>query len=375
MKKVIISLFIIPILFSIGIFTAYGVNETQADSWIREYTSDIEKILDEETLETLKQLGLNEITAENIFNLSFTQVLKNVGEIFKFNLKDHSNLFFKMLSLLIVLISANSLKSEKSLFSNQLSDIATVITAILVVAGINNSISKAVTAFDLTGKLILTYAPVLTVLLSITGNLTASTLYNSGLVALAQVFSAFSENILIPFIGMYFALIIALSLNKNVNSSKITGSLNKIITGSISFMTMIFTLLISGKNILASDIDGILYKSGKYLISNFIPIIGPGISSVFNSIIGSLSLVKSTVGIFAIICTFVINLPVLISLILDYISLYAMSLIADSFGEKQIHSIFNGFSNGIKILITIIIFELVLVIISTGLILTIKGEM
>lgn len=375
MKKVIISLLIIPVLFSIGVFTAYGVNETQADSWIREYTADIEEILDEETLETLEQLGLNEITAENIFNLSFTQVLKNVGKIFKFNLKEHSNRFFKMLSLLIVLISANSLKSEKSLFSNQLSDIATVITTILVVSGINNSISKAVTAFALTGKLILTYAPILAVLLSITGNLTVSTLYNSGLVALAQVFSAFSENILIPFIGMYFALIIALSLNKNVNSSKITGSLNKIITGSISFMTMIFTLLISGKNILARDIDGILYKSGKYLISNFIPIIGPGISSVFSSIIGSLSLVKSTVGIFAIICTFIINLPVLISLTLDYISLYAMSLIADSFGEKQIYSIFNGFSNGIKILITIIIFELVLVIISTGLILTIKGEM
>lgn len=375
MKKVTISLLIIPVLFSIGVFTAYGVNETQADSWIREYTADIEEILDEETLETLEQLGLNGITAENIFNLSFTQVLKNVGKIFKFNLKEHSNRFFKMLSLLIVLISANSLKSEKSLFSNQLSDIATVITTILVVSGINNSISKAVTAFALTGKLILTYAPILAVLLSITGNLTASTLYNSGLVALAQVFSAFSENILIPFIGMYFALIIALSLNKNVNSSKITGSLNKIITGSISFMTMIFTLLISGKNILARDIDGILYKSGKYLISNFIPIIGPGISSVFSSIIGSLSLVKSTVGIFAIICTFIINLPVLISLTLDYISLYAMSLIADSFGEKQIYSIFNGFSNGIKILITIIIFELVLVIISTGLILTIKGEM
>lgn len=375
MKKVTISLLIIPVLFSIGVFTAYGVNETQADSWIREYTADIEEILDEETLETLEQLGLNEITTENIFNLSFTQVLKNVGKIFKFNLKEHSNRFFKMLSLLIVLISANSLKSEKSLFSNQLSDIATVITTILVVSGINNSISKAVTAFALTGKLILTYAPILAVLLSITGNLTASTLYNSGLVALAQVFSAFSENILIPFIGMYFALIIALSLNKNVNSSKITGSLNKIITGSISFMTMIFTLLISGKNILARDIDGILYKSGKYLISNFIPIIGPGISSVFSSIIGSLSLVKSTVGIFAIICTFIINLPVLISLTLDYISLYAMSLIADSFGEKQIYSIFNGFSNGIKILITIIIFELVLVIISTGLILTIKGEM
>lgn len=375
MKKVIISLFIIPILFSIGSFTTYGVNETKEDGWIQEYTADIKEILDDETLEILDQLGLNEITSENFFELSFSQVLKNIGEIFKFNLKEHSKGFFKMLSILIILISANSLKSEKNLFSSQLTDIGTVIIAIIIASGISSSISKAVTAFDLTGKLIITYAPILAVLLSITGNITASMLYNSGLIALAQVFSAFSENILIPFIGMYFALIIALSLNKNVNSSKITGSFNKIITGSISFMTMIFTLLISAKNILARDMDGILYKSGKYLISNFIPIIGPGISSVFSSIIGSLSLVKSTVGIFAIICTFVINLPVLISLTIDYISLYAMSLIADSFGEKQIYCIFNGFSNGIKILITIIIFELVLVIISTGLILTIKGEM
>ena len=228
-------------------------------------------------------------------------------------------------------------------------------------------------AFSLTGKLLYSYTPVLTVFLSISGNVTSSILYNSTVVAVSQVLSAVSENIIIPFICVYFALITALSLNETVNTDKITSSINKAVITLVSVMTMIFTVLISGKNILAKEIDGIAYTSGRYFISNFIPVIGPSVSSILSSIIGSLSLVKSTVAIVAILCATAINLPIIAKLFANYLSLHIIGIIADSFGEKRAGSIFAGFSSGIRILMIIVIFELVMVIIATGLVLTIKG--
>lgn len=359
---------------SVNSFTVKANEEIESEALISEYTDEILDSLDKETRDILSSVGLEEITTDSIFNLSFSKILKGIGEIFSLNIKNSIVSFLKMLAMIIVLIIVNSFKSDDFVFSKQLSDIFLITSVIMIASSIDDSISGLVIAFELTGKLLIAYVPILTVLISITGNITSSILYNSSIVALAQVISTVSDNMIVPFISMYFAFIISLSLNEALNADKITTSVNKAVTIVVSMTTLIFSLLISAKNVLARDMDGILYKSGKYLISNVVPIIGPTISSILNSIVGSLSLTKSTVAIFAIICAVAINLPVIVALSADYLSLYFISVISDSFGERQIAGVFRGFSSGIKILITLVIFELVLVIIATGLILTIKGE-
>lgn len=374
MKKV--ALFLITIfclLYALSLPVSAN-EEIDSNSMIDEYTNEIANNLDDDTKDILASFGLEEITADNVLNLSFSGILKSLKNMFTLSIKNQITSFFKMLAMIILLIIANSFKSDTYIFSKQLSDIFSIICIIVIASSINDSIYELVTAFDLTGKLLLTYVPILTVLLSVAGNVTSSILYNSSIVALSQVISAISENIIIPFISAYFALIIALSLNETVNSEKITASVNKAVITAISTATMLFTLLVSAKNILAKDMDGIIYKSGKYLISNFVPVIGPAISSIFSSIIGSISLVKSTVAVFAILCVTAINLPVIAELFASYISLHFISIIADSFGERRVGSIFDSFASGIKILMILVIFELVIVVISTGLVLTVKGE-
>lgn len=372
MKK-IIYLFVLVFLCFTGNFYACA-EEIDSEALVDRYTYEIVNMLDNETQNILSSFGLEDITTESVFNLSVSAVFKSIAGIFSSNIKDSFSSFLKMLAMLIILIISNGFRTDNFVFGRQLSDIFQIISIIIIASSINDSISNFVYAFDLTGKLLIAYVPILTVLISITGKVTSSILYNSSIVALSQVLSVIANNIIIPFISMYFAFVIALSLNETLNSDRITGSINKAVTTIVSTMTLIFTLLISAKNVLAKDMDGILYKSGKYLISNIVPIIGPTISSILSSIIGSLSLVKSTVAIFAVICVIAINLPVIAGLTANYLSLHIISIISDSFGERQIAGVFKAFASGLKILVTLVIFEIVIVIIVTGLILTIKGE-
>ncbi|MBE6747133.1 MAG: hypothetical protein E7558_06755 [Ruminococcaceae bacterium] len=375
MKKFILFLNTVALLlFLLAVpVAASGVQIDEHGELTDKYIEQITDNLDRESKEILTSFGLNELSSEELMKLSVSDIFKSITDIFYISIKDQLYNFFRMLGMLIVMIIANSIRNSRQQLSAQVTDVFSMLCIIMIASSINSCISGMANAFSLTGKLLYSYTPVLTVFLSISGNVTSSILYNSTVVAVSQVLSAVSENIIIPFICVYFALITALSLNETVNTDKITSSINKAVITLVSAMTMIFTVLISGKNILAKEIDGIAYTSGRYFISNFIPVIGPSVSSILSSIIGSLSLVKSTVAIVAILCAAAINLPIIAKLFANYLSLHIIGIIADSFGEKRAGSIFAGFSSGIRILMIIVIFELVMVIIATGLVLTIKG--
>lgn len=374
MKKLIIFMVINTIILISVIIPVSATEYIEHDILSDEYVNSILDELDDETKDILASLGLDNITSESLLNLSFSDLISGIKNIFFFSIKGRISSFFKMLGMMIILIIVNSFRSNKQLFSGQIADVFSMICIIMIAASINNSINGLVTAFDMTGKLLYTYTPILAVFLSVSGNITSSVIYNSSMIVLSQVITAVSENIIIPFVSVYFAMIIALSLNGTVNADKIVSSANKAVITFVSIITTVFSMLISSKNILATEMDGIFLKSGKYLFSNFIPVIGPTVSSIFSSVIGSISLVKSTVAIVAIICVVAVNLPIIAKLFADYISLHVLSIIADSFGERRVAGIFGSFSSGLKTLMVLVIFELVVVIIATGLVLTIKGE-
>ena len=373
MKKFLLYINVIVVLLVSATIPVRATGYESEDDFSDEYISTILDELDSDTKEIISSFGLEDISADGLLDLSFSNLLSGIKNVFYISISEQVSSFLKMLGMLTVLILLNSFKNNKQLFSGQITDVFSMICIIMLASSISDSIEGLVTAFDMTGKLLYTYTPILAVLLSVSGNVTSSVLYNSSLVALSQVISSVSENIIIPFVSVYFALIIALSFNETVNPDKIISSLNKAVITVLSVMTTLFSMLISGKNILAMELDGIFYKSGKYLVSNLIPVIGPTVSSIFSSVIGSISLVKSTVAIVAILCAAAVNLPVIAKLTADYISLRLISLTADSFGEKKISGIFGSFSSGIKTLAVLVVFELVIVIIATGLVLTVKG--
>ncbi len=373
--KKILSVILIILSFSlIPFFECRAVEETSGEDMIDSFTSDIVSRLDESTLEILEELGLEKISSDSVFDLSFSEVFKCIKGELSLSVKENVSTFLSLAAMLFVMICVSSLKPPDLRQNSAYADVFTLICIIAVCAAVKDNISLVISVFTVTGGFMTTYIPVLTALLAFSGSVTGSVVYNSVTVALAEIISVSSKNILIPFVRIYFALIASSTLNPAVNGDRISHAVNKALVTVISSAAVFFTFFLSVKNVLAGDIDSLALKSGKYLISGLVPVIGTSIGSMFSSIVGSLNLVKSTVGIFVIICVFIINLPVILRLAVCEAGLRLLGFIGEAFGEKNASGIFNGFAGGIRILLTLVIFELVLIIITTGLIITIKGE-
>ena len=371
-KNTSVFIIVIIIIFVIS-FCAYG--QESINSFLESTSEDLMSVLDTQTKDILSEMGVDLTDYNSVFNLSFTDILKSIGSIFKVSSKDSIILLFKLLAMLIVMIAVKGLNTDEGKKPHIIDDVFSLVCVISSASVIEETLLQFSAAFKLTGKFMYSYIPVLTVLLSVSGNITGSAIYNSVALVMAQLITTLADSIILPVMGIYFALISAMSFNDIVGNNKLAGGINKAITGLVSFVTVIFTFFLSAKNILAKDIDGVLYRSGKYILTGIVPVIGSSIGSILNSIIGSLSLIKSTVAVFAVVAVFIINLPVLIRLSLDRLILNLIATVGDTFGEKTASGIFKSFSGGLKILVTLTAFEVILVVISTGLIILIKGEL
>ena len=66
-------------------------------------------------------------------------------------------------------------------------------------------------------------------------------------------------------------------------------------------------------------------------------------------------------------------LPGITELLLNFASLSLLSFVSGLFGQNGASSLFRGFSLAIKILLLVLVYEVFIVIISTGLMLSVKG--
>lgn len=371
-----ISLTSFLLLFTPTLVSALD-NEQSFDSLetFEEYADEIYSALDSETKEILSSFGVDEIDLDGVFELSFSKVLNSFLDIFKSSVRDMLPIFMKMTAMLILMSVSSGLRKGQSRENDNVSFIFSLTVTVMSASFLSNTLKSAVSAFNLTGKLLLTLAPIITALLSVSGNVTASMLYNSVTVAIAQIISAIASEFLVPFIGIYFSFVISLDLSDGVKGDRPINWINKLLTGAVTAMSTAFTLILSIKNVLAKEIDSVLYKSGKYVISGFVPIVGSNISAILSSVVGALEMLKSTVAVFALICVAAVNLPVIVRLFVCYILLNALALIADFFSVQSCASVIRGFAGGVKLMNAVVFFELVLVIISLGLTAAIKGAM
>jgi stage III sporulation protein AE len=104
-----------------------------------------------------------------------------------------------------------------------------------------------------------------------------------------------------------------------------------------------------------------------------IPIIGSSISEAYSSLIGSINLIKGSVAIVGILVIIIINIPIIFDVLTYYIIFNLISYVADSLAVKRAADALKCFSSGMRILLLVCIFEMFIVIISTGILLSVKN--
>lgn len=354
---------------------AVNIDEYYEDGLEASGAAELSEYLSEEASEYLEKLGCEDIELERILDLSSEDVFGLVTDIVKDGLKAPLRGFMTASGtvLLVSICSGFLPDDEKSRIVMNLICGCILVTGVFIpAADVIRASAAAVQACSVFEKALI---PVLAGVVTACGNPTLALTYKGSAFAAAEFIAAFSRNFAMPLVGISGALGITGAMMPTLRLSAISETIRKTMTTALASAATLFTGFLGLKSVLSASADGLITKGVKLASGAFIPVVGGAIGEAYSSVLGSLGLLKNTVGIYAVTAFFVICIPVIINLALWAVAMRAACALSDLLDGRVCSEILKNTAGIFSMMNTLIILCMVVFVISTGLIVAIKtGE-
>lgn len=356
----------------LALFPAFfAAAEGEADEIAAEAQKALFSAFDSETRDTLSAFGLDEIGSQGVFDSSF----ESLADYFRTNLKEKSQnavkMLFELLAALMVVFLFESFKGEKG--ADILETLSVCVFALLLSQRTAAFLGCAAAVIDSLSKLLLGFVPVYAGIIAASGSPATAAGYSALTLSFAQGASAFSSRLLVPFCGVLLCLTVAFSVNSRMNAARFISAAGRLATVSLGAVSAFFTGVLALRNVLSSSADASSVRGLRFLVSNLIPVVGSAMSDAYSAFAGSINLIKGSVAVVGIAAVVVCSLPAIIELALNLAALSVLSFASELTTQKGISSLFSGFCTAVKLLLLAVIYEVFIIIISTGIMLSVQN--
>ncbi len=373
MRKVKIFAVCILLILSFSV-NAYAAGESEYYNGQVESSGaqDILSGLDSETKERLGELGIEDVDFSSLFDVSFSKIFSFVKKAAEGKLESPLKSLMKLLSVIILIAVCESFMPDDDKMKNVINMAAVLFSVTVIISPLYDAMESAVSSVGVCADFMKSLIPVLVGIVSASGNPSLAVSFQSCAFAAAEVISAFGKNYVVPIVGAVTALDLTGSLMPSMKLSGITELVKKTVIQTLSFTATLYVSFLGIKGALANAADTVASKGIKLVISSAVPIVGGAVSEAYSGIIGSLVLVKSTVGIFGIIVIAVITVPSMLQLLFWIFALKLGAAAGEVFSLGGVSSLLKALSCAITLLNVVILFGAVLLIISLALLLSLK---
>lgn len=369
MKK-LITLLIAVLFFSC---VSFADADTLDEEYNRQYqNSGLEQVVESLPDDVIVQL------AESGIDLSSGNIDINIDTILNV-LTNNIFIYIKApLSVLGIILTMLMLCSIfKNFINNQnIQEIfvyaSSVILCCCIVVPLESLIQRGINAIKISCGFIVALIPVYASIFISSGQIKTAASCNIVFIA-GQVIEGICTVFFSPFVGIYTSVSIASSLYHRLNLSLIMSTAKKYLNRGLCFLVTVYTALLSITQILSSASDSVSQRVGKYIVGSSIPVIGGVVSESLGILMGALTQLKASVGIYALFAIVLINIPVIMEVFLWQVALSICSFVAESFCLNRSHLLIDSIKDGIGIILSVCFTSLVILLISLS-ILTIGGR-
>lgn len=340
-------------------------------SEINAYSYDLNEVwdgVDETTKEYLYDLGIDELSFEELFELTPTRVINFLYDLALNKCKGIISRIVKIIVVLLITSVANSFFQDRNKSSEVLNLFCSLIILSFVLEPVCRILTDTVVSIKTSTIFINSYLPIMTAIIIAAKSPALAFTYNSFSLFLSSVITTFADKILIPLISALMTFTFLSSISLDNFKERIFNSIKKIVVIVLSLFSTIYTGVLTAQSLLSNTSDSIALKGIKFITGTFIPIVGGNVSEAISSVFSSFMIMKNTLGVFVIIVIILINLPVIIELLVWYVVLGICSIISSLFGLYSITDIFDRISSILSLMNIILLFITVILIISTGII-------
>lgn len=245
---------------------------------------------------------------------------------------------FSSILLLIIIISIfNALKNSFSdtNIGNSFSICSTLCISITVFQICVNLANNANSYIKLLCNTMNSFAPIMTAMMLLGGQTSSAVVLNTSMVLFISLTDAFLLSFMLPLIKMCLSFGCVKSLGSSCDFSGISKTVKTAFVSVTGFVMSVFIFVLSYKSTLSQSADTISLKTARFAISSLAPIVGSSINDSLRTVTSSLTLIKNSCGVIAIIVIAVMMMPIIINLFLNKLSFSLLSSLCKIVGSEK----------------------------------------
>ena len=312
--------------------------------------------LSDEALESLDRIGAGQADANLLSELSFEGI---IGEISRIAEGNAASPLKGLISVTAVLLVGSMLTVYKSSLSTGVSDAINITTALCVSGAV---VIPAVEVINRVSELIVTasnvmlaYIPIIVTLMISSGSAVSSASYYAATVAAAEGVGQLSSKIVVPFMNLFLGLSVTSGISPDIRLGGLIQTISKTVKWVLTFSMAIFTSVLGLKQVIGSSLDTVSNRAVKFAVGSFIPVVGSALADAYNTVRGSVSILKSGLGVFVIIAVAVVFLPVIIQSVMWIVTLWIGKSAAEVLGLSQCAGLLNSVSAVFSTLLAVVL--------------------
>lgn len=333
---------------------------------------ELSDYLDKETREYLEKLGIEEIEYEKILSAEPKAVFELMADILKGRLNEPLKGVAKAVSVIILGSVCGCFIQQDEKQRQILNVVCGSFLVITIFSSAFVCIRAGTGALSACATFEKAMIPVLAGIVTASGNPTLAFSVQGTAFAAAQIIESLSENFILPLTGAVGALGMMGSMTTSVNLGAIAELIKKTSTTVLASAASLFTGFLTMKSVVAGAADRIASRGIRLAAGTFIPVIGGALGEAYSSVMSSLSLVRSAVGVYAIVAFSLICLPAVAELLLWSFSMRLASTFSDLLGGGMCSGILKSAGYMFSTLNILLILGAVIFIITVGILITIK---
>lgn len=362
MKK-IIFLIIFIVLFSFNASAEVAYNEWYDQSGAKEIFESLpdaaNKVIEDLEIDMEDATWINKLTPESVFS--------EIWNFVKTGAKTPLKCGAAMLSVMLLISAANTFEGFKT-FEPIAAYIFTLCAASGVLLPMFSLIESTAAAVKGIAVLMDGFIPVYAGILALGGKAATASGMAFVLLFAAGLVGNLSSFVIVPLMSCYLGVAVVGSVMPIGATNRLGEGIKKTAMWILSLTLTVFLGLISIQTSVNRAADNLGLKTAKFMIGSFIPVAGGALSETLNTLVGSVGLLKSSVGMFAVVAIAAIVLPIVIELLIWRIILFGLDVLSELLGIGIKTDILKAADSVLAVLVGVMLFVGAIFIISLGII-------
>ncbi len=330
--------------------------------------SDIADSLPDEIKDLFDGAGIDIYDPSSVGEIESAGAVKMILEFLRGGIEKPLAALGETVGIIIIYAAAVSVASEKSGMNDTLNHIFSVILILSLLKNIIACVTGSAAAIKGTAMFMTSLVPVFAGIVTVSGSPVNAAVSSGLLLLAAETIVQVCAFLIVPLMSGYLCLGVSSGVSPLIRDSGISSALKNIAMWSLGLIFTVFTGILSMQTTLAAASDTLGVKTAKFMVGSFVPVVGTGLSEALGAIMGSVSLLKNSVGIFAIMVIVAFLLPVIAELICWRVVMMISSAAAGMFSLPKIPVILKSVDSVFSVLIGITLFVGALFIISLAII-------